>query len=406
MWRTFAGCLIVFSSIGFAADTPKTDSFSTEKGGASINWKVYAPSGYDENCVWPALILTVAADCGHVEQDAWPLFAQAGYFVAIMEKFPNGIKDDAFVDSISAAPAQLGSKYKLDTTRIYTLGFSVHGNQAMYMACKKPDIFAGAISICHFFPGPVPSAKQVGRAMSFLVISGDKDYNYPSLKRKEILVPYEKAGHDIEFKDVPGLEHFFHKSEVPLEIEWLNSHGVVKDYPAQLAAARDFEKRQQFQQAGEIYKKLADSRRSHPAVAAALERMRDIQQVQAAALVKKNQEREDAALKALAQARELREQKKWGLAQAAFKKLNEFAGTAAAKSAAEELAAMLADPIVQKSFADDAAERQCRSLLGMAGNYIKGGMNDEARTALNKVIETCPNSVMASDAKKLLENLK
>jgi len=82
-----------------------------------------------------------------------------------------------------------------------------------------------------------------------------------------------------------------------------------------------------------------------------------------------------------------------------------FPGTEAGRTAAGRAAAMRADPEVMRQIRLEAAERDCKSWLSMAQNYIQADMPEKAKPYLQKVLEKYPDTPHAEEAKKLLAEI-
>ena len=118
------------------------------------------------------------------------------------------------------------------------------------------------------------------------------------------------------------------------------------------------------------------------------------------AAIEQNQRRSKAA-DLLAEA-----EKRKDVPAAYLKALDDLAAkypdTPAGQTAAQKAEAMRADPSVMKQIQSEAADKQCKSLLSMARNYLKAGMPEKAKPYLEEVIEKFPDTAYAEEAKKLL----
>jgi len=82
-----------------------------------------------------------------------------------------------------------------------------------------------------------------------------------------------------------------------------------------------------------------------------------------------------------------------------------FPDTEAGRTAARRAAAMRADPEVMRQIRLEAAERDCKSWLSMAQNYIQADMSEKAKPYLKKVLQQYPDTPHAEEAKKLLAEI-
>jgi len=238
-------------------------SVTTILKGVELSWKVYVPPDYDKNYQWPLVINTCTSRTGHVEHDAWPMFQKAGYFMGIAQKIPKKFEMDKYIAHILELKKNISKDYSLDKERVFTLGFSVHGSYAMMIALQRPEVFRGAISVCHIYPSPT-SATQIRKSLNFLVISGPKDYNYPALKQAWKI--YQSRGHRIAFLDIEDLSHLYRKSEVPQQLKWLDQFGPGKKLLLKMEKARKKISEEKYKDAQKILQEIMKCKTAHPVI--------------------------------------------------------------------------------------------------------------------------------------------
>jgi len=85
--------------------------------------------------------------------------------------------------------------------------------------------------------------------------------------------------------------------------------------------------------------------------------------------------------------------------------LDRYDGTPSAVRAAELLEALAKSPASRDAVQRFRAERECRRLLGEAEGRRARGKLDEARSIYRKILETCPDSPPAAEAKSRLDEL-
>ncbi|HUU30583.1 MAG TPA: redoxin domain-containing protein, partial [Phycisphaerae bacterium] len=114
------------------------------------------------------------------------------------------------------------------------------------------------------------------------------------------------------------------------------------------------------------------------------------------AAIEQNQRRSKAA-DLLAEA-----EKRKDVPAAYLKALDDLAAkypdTPAGQAATQKAEAMRADPAVMKQIQSEAMDKQCKSLLSMARNYLKAGMPEKAKPYLEEVIEKFPDTAYAEEA--------
>ena len=84
---------------------------------------------------------------------------------------------------------------------------------------------------------------------------------------------------------------------------------------------------------------------------------------------------------------------------------DEFPDTKAGQAAAARAAEMKADKQLMARIRLRAAEKDCKSWLSMARNYIKAGMPDKAGPYLKDIIAKYPDTPFAEEARKLLAEI-
>jgi thiol-disulfide isomerase/thioredoxin/outer membrane protein assembly factor BamD (BamD/ComL family) len=82
-----------------------------------------------------------------------------------------------------------------------------------------------------------------------------------------------------------------------------------------------------------------------------------------------------------------------------------FPDTKAGKGAAARIAEMKADKELMARIRLQAAEKDCKSWLSMARNYVKAGMPDKARPYLKDILAKYPDTPFAEEARNLLAEI-
>ncbi len=180
---------------------------------------------------------------------------------------------------------------------------------------------------------------------------------------------------------------------------------AAKEYAAgeELAAAKKY---------AECFKALEDVSRKYAGAEIArkaTERLKALKaspEVAAARAEIEQKARETEAAALLEAARKLVAEKDYVKAAEGFKRVKaSFADTPAATEAEAELKKLEADPEAQRAVKNAAAERECRSLLGMARTFKMNGMTDKARAKLDEVIRKYPGTDWARQAAKMKSGL-
>jgi lipopolysaccharide biosynthesis regulator YciM len=80
-------------------------------------------------------------------------------------------------------------------------------------------------------------------------------------------------------------------------------------------------------------------------------------------------------------------------------------GRGALLAAAARTAEMKADKELMARIRLQAAEKDCKSWLSMARNYVKAGMPDKARPYLKDLLAKYPETPFAEEARNLLAEI-
>lgn len=83
-----------------------------------------------------------------------------------------------------------------------------------------------------------------------------------------------------------------------------------------------------------------------------------------------------------------------------------YPGTAAAKSAAQKLAQLLEDPKILAVIAEQQMERECAPLLARARYFLRMQENAKAVEVCEQVIAKYPKTTWATEAQRLLDEIK
>ena len=84
---------------------------------------------------------------------------------------------------------------------------------------------------------------------------------------------------------------------------------------------------------------------------------------------------------------------------------DEFPDTKAGRAAAARIAEMKADKQLMAGIRLQAAEKDCKSWLSMARNYVKAGMPEKAGPYLKNILAKYPDTPFAEEARKLLAEI-
>ncbi len=111
------------------------------------------------------------------------------------------------------AMATVMEDYEIDPERRVVGGLSGGGHMAFLTQALYPEMFQGAISSAaqSYLPGHFPGfsisdfTRGIRHERKWVIISGDKDYNYPIIQKESI--PWQENNMLYQFIDVPGMGH-------------------------------------------------------------------------------------------------------------------------------------------------------------------------------------------------------
>lgn len=177
----FLGLLIFLLSVDIFAQEQLTtgqiiDSVQCESNMAET-YALYLPSNYSKDKSWPVIFIFEPAARGKLPVSHYkPVAEELGYIVIASNNSKNGSWDNS-LNSARAIFKDGSTKFNLDSTRIYTSGFSGGSRVAVTLAIIFKNIAgvigcgAGFSSIDFYQPSEQDNYVYVG-------IVGDKDMNY------------------------------------------------------------------------------------------------------------------------------------------------------------------------------------------------------------------------------------
>ena len=119
--------------------------------------------------------------------------------------FPVNDKITTLLQAVKDLLDQYIASGSVDTNRIYIMGLSMGGMGTFDMACRFPDVFAAAISIC----GGVnlDRLKATAGKVKFRIYHGDNDSDVPVENSRAAYRTLKKYGADVEYFEIIGCDH-------------------------------------------------------------------------------------------------------------------------------------------------------------------------------------------------------
>jgi len=145
---------------------------------SSQRYEIYLPSNYTAEKKWPVLLCFDPHADGRLPVKLFSSVAEKfGYIVAGSDNSANGVANIEYV--VRMFYDDVTSRYSIDSTRIYTAGFSGGGRIATSLALSWSNI-RGVISCSAGLPGFQPTSGTRGFAIAAL--AGEGDFNYSEVE--------------------------------------------------------------------------------------------------------------------------------------------------------------------------------------------------------------------------------
>lgn len=116
------------------------------------------------------------------------------------------IKDMAFFDALLK---KLSADYKIDPDRVFLTGMSNGGYMAHFVGKERSKVVAAVA--CHSGALGLQTLFGIGAERKFpvMIVHGDKDNIIPVSIARENRDKYKKEGHEVNYVEVPGLNHWW-----------------------------------------------------------------------------------------------------------------------------------------------------------------------------------------------------
>jgi hypothetical protein len=181
-----------------------------------ITYALFVPSKYNPDKKWPLIIAFDPHAAGQLPVNLLSEEAEKyGFIVAGSNNSKNGMEFSESKAIYQKLLNDLTVRFSIDTSLIYTLGFSGGGRVAGSLAMTEGGI-AGAIS-CG--AGLSSNGQPVRHPFSFLGIAGTGDFNWTELA--SIDPQLEQAGFTHHFLDFDGKHEWPPKEIVPEMMDWI-----------------------------------------------------------------------------------------------------------------------------------------------------------------------------------------
>jgi predicted peptidase len=218
----------------------KTAKVSRKAGKASsskgkvYHYLSYTPQGYDslKDSKWPLIIYLHGKSASGSNLEKVRRYGVTFYLdrgmklpaVVVAPQCPSGKNWDT-ESWFPSFYADILSKYKIDTTRIYLIGMSMGGFGCWQLGIKYPHRFATIVPFCGgYFNAP---SVKVLKDVPIWVFHGDRDRQVP-IRRSNVLVDeLRKDGGNPRFTILKGAGHDIHRQFADMQIyDWMLKYKV------------------------------------------------------------------------------------------------------------------------------------------------------------------------------------
>lgn len=411
---------------------------------------VYTPKDYTPDREWPTLF------CYHGhggDPTTWPIKQAVdgnGYIIVGMEYIDRETKNDAKedIDNLNRIRAFVGSKLKINSKLVFMGGFSQGGWSTSRFSNLYMDQLAG-IMIMGAGGGPNEKAAALLKGKPVFVGVGElDDANKNARAAKDA---YAAKGADVTFEEFKGLGHTADVKDKALH-DWLEKWGPQNQMIASLTVAKATEKAgklgeaynqylatakmQGGEEAATLAKKIADAatkqiEQAKADIAAkkypdAIKTLVPLEKLYASSTFSQQateiiqQIRTDPAIKA-----EIEQAKIDATAQAiranaeSAEKAKDYARalslyqsyiTQCPKATDFTIVQahyneLKADPKILASAKSQSADKECKSWLSTADNYLANNLPEKAKPYLQKILDKYANTEWATEAKKRLATI-
>ncbi len=412
---------------------------------------VYTPKDYTPDREWPTLF------CYHGkggDPTTGPIKSATdgnGYIIVGMEYIDRETKNDAKedIENLNRIRAFVGSKLKINSKLVFMGGFSQGGWSTSRFSNLYMDQLAGILIMgAGGSPGDKAVSLLKGKPV-FIGIGEKDDANKNARSAKDA---YTAKGADVTFEEFPGLGHAVDPKNKALH-DWLKKWGPQNQMIASLAVAKAAEKAgklgeaynlylatakmQGGQEAADLAKQIADAAEKKIADAKAaiaakkypdaiktlipLEKLyagatfaeqatQIIQQIRTDPAIKAeiDQAKVDATADAIqTQAQSAEKAKDFARALSLYEsyitQCTKATNFATVKAHYEQLKS---NPAITASAKSQAADKECKSWLSTADNYLANNMSEKAKPYLQKILDKYAGTSWAEEAKKRMATIK
>lgn len=431
-------------------------------------WTLYVPNDYDAKRKWP-VIFNFHYKTGHPNAGPFDaLTGTKGYIIVGLGYFDHaGMGNNPEVKQTLAVLKHvhdaLAKRLSVDDRLLFIGGVSQGGFRGSVYFESSPEAWAGVILLdAGREPGfsIMPNANPNYAGKPVYIGDGENDDVLPSATQAEDF--YKQHGADVTFETYKGMGHSVDMNSKTLR-QWLLDHGPMVYVKLTFTQAESLEKAgkkgkayTEYQQvvnmpdAGDFGDKakarcdaleasagkqtdtaeanISGGKRSvgmqelleisreyagSPIGDKAKSRIAELRGAPAPATAPSAQAKADSAdvdkSADAAEARALGQEKSgdYAAAIASYKAyIAAFPSSHRIAEVTAHLQELQNDPKVKASLASNKADADCKRWMNLADNYLSAGDADQAKTYLQKIIDTYPNTTWADSAKQKLQGMQ
>lgn len=194
----------------------------------SLRYLVHLPAGYDSTTeLWP-LLLYLHGGMGRgddFQKLYWypiPKMMLEHEFpntlIAVIPQCPDNKMWPELTDELTALIRTITRQYRIDTTRVYGLGYSMGGNGIVYLAYTQPEIFTAIAAMSGYYDKWWVSRIK---AIPIWFFHGAQDTLVSVAEADDMVTTYQKSGKDVKYTRDPTGAHRPPTVEQHLEVfQW------------------------------------------------------------------------------------------------------------------------------------------------------------------------------------------
>jgi acetyl esterase/lipase len=207
--------------IGFAFGVP-TDTtgtllprdFPADDPAIVSRYYLYLPQGIAEGREWPLILYLHGRS---LRGDNLSLLTRYGLpdrlqddesfpFIVVAPQLPG---DQSWTDTnrLTALVRHIASRYPVDPTRIYLIGYSMGAGGVWRTAVAHPEVFAAAAPAAAYTPEPSDAIASALTDLPIRVYHGTADEAAPFARAEAMVEALERAGVDVTFSVYEGADH-------------------------------------------------------------------------------------------------------------------------------------------------------------------------------------------------------